>query len=577
MTKVKKDHRKKSLKEEMSVLDVAVDKSSLSANETRKLFKRGNAALNANNFPLAAKHFFKAWEADPDNLGLLTVVAHILSKLGHQAVAIEFLEKAIAKHGLTEDICKVMGEMALSLEMFEAAEKIFAQAVQFNSKEIKYYMNIATALEGQGNPDGAIQFLEEVVKTIVNSSDCWCLLGTLYKTHFKGTAKIQKAFDMALYYNPDNIVALNNFAGALGAADRVEILARRAIKLKPGLAEPHVLLADFLLNRSRVDEAWEHYEYRKDTARGALQTTVKTHEIETWRGQPLNGRTIFLVAEQGIGDEVFYAQAFHKLVDEGASIIIGCDERLVEIFERSFPGSKAFSYVDDVKGNIRYRSFPAFDKLRKKNELTVDYSLDIGSIPLHFWKNTFEIKSFKDGYLLPNESNIQWWKNSFEKIGSKPKIGLSWRSGFFDKSRLGFYVGLENMLQIISEIDADFICLQYDYTQEELDKVKEVTGKSLYIWPEIDLKNDIEANIAMMVNLDLVLGPNIATQMLALACGAKTWLLGTRPWWAWLPAVDNSILHAPKSQYWPPDYSMPGITKWDGTIDQIISSIKEKF
>lgn len=576
MAKVKKDYRKKTLNEEISVLDVAVDKSSLSVKETRKLFKRGNAALNANNYPLAAKNFFKAWEADPDNLGLLTVVSHILAKLGHQAVAIEFLEKAVALHGLTEDICKVMGEMALSLEMFEAAEKIFAQAVQFNSQEEKYYINIATALEGQGNADGAIQFMEEVVKILNESSDCWCYLGALYKDQKAGT-KMALAFERALLFNPENFVAMNNYARGLGLTPKVKELAERAIQVAPDVAEPHILLSNYLLYGGDLSAAWEHYEFRNDPSRGPLQTVQYTHDIRIWSGQPVYGKTIFIAAEQGIGDEIYFSQAFHKLIDDGAKLVIGCDKRLVHIFERSYPGVKAFAYKDAVKSGVRYRYFPEFDALKKSGTLKVDYSLAIGSIPLHYWKNVLNVKQFPDGYLRADDAEISKWKRELESLGNKPKIGLSWRSGHIEKSRVGHYVGLENLIPLIAEVDADFICLQYGYTQDELDEVKSKTGKSLCVWPEIDLKNDLEANLAIMSNLDMVLGPGIATQMLSLASGTETWQLGCRPWWAWEMTGDNSIYHSPKSSYWEPATRAGGDLMWADLVAKVVEAIKKKL
>lgn len=567
----------------MSVLDVAVDKSSLSAKETRKLFKRGNTALNANNYPLAAKNFFKAWEADPNNLGLLTVVSHILSKLGHQAVAIEFLEKAIALHGLTEDICKVMGEMALSLEMFEAAEKIFAQAVQFNSQEEKYYINIATALEGQGNSDGAIEFMEEVVKILDKSSDCWCHLGTLYKNnkdHTKyaeaplGDMRFIRAFDRALELNPNNLAALNNYAGGMGNLG-VEELTRKAIEVDPSIAEPHVLLATNLLHKGNLSEGWKHYEYRNDPSRGSEQTCQYLHGLPTWEGQNLKGKSIFITSEQGIGDEVMFARGLKHIVDTGATVFIGCDERLVSIYERSFIGVKVYAHKDILKNGVRYRTFPEFDAAIQKAIIKVDYGLQIGSIPLHFWSDVSKIPEFKEGYLKADADLMKLWGEKLSLLGGKPKIGLSWRSGYRGREGSDSYIGLKNLLPLIKVLDADFICLQYDCREDELDYIEEETGKRLHLWPSVDLKQDIEANLAIISNMDIVIGPSIATQAFAMAVGAETLMaLWGQPWWCFsLQLHDNRVSYAPNVKL----FKIVLAYEWEPIVAQIIDECRDKL
>lgn len=551
MAKIKRDRSKKKLSEEMKILDIAVDKNSLSAKETRKLFKRGNAALNANNYPLAAKHFFKAWEADPDNLDLLTVVAHILTKLGHQAVAINFLEQAIAKHGLTEDICKVMGEMAISLGMYESAEKIFSQAVNFNPQEEKYYIKIAESLERQGNAEGAIQFMEEVVKVLDNSSDCWAMLATLVK-NYRLERESQPLFEKALKLNPKNAVALNNFAKYAYSKQHSMELLELAIKSEPNEPEPHVMLSMILFNEGSMKEAWKHYEYRHYPSRGSEQAIKFTHGLPIWDGRSLHGKTIFLAGEQGIGDEILFSLIVKQLLDRNISVHIGCDERLISIFERSFPGVKAYAYQDETKLGIRYRYFPVFDAALKAKTIEVDYAHPIASIGKYLWKTPSEIPVFQDGYLTANNETTADFALQLNQSTKKTKIGLSWRSGYTGQSRDdGQYIGIERLLPLISAVDAEFICLQYDCKAEEIELIKEKTGKTLRVFDGIDLKKDIEANLAIMKNLDVILGPNIATQMFAIALGCEVWIPGWNlPWWHFGKAPESlRVPHAPRSRY----------------------------
>ena len=574
VTKVKKNHGNESLRDEAAKLNVDLDESKLSAKETRKLFKRGNLALHNNNYPLAAKHFFKAWEADSDNLYLLTVVSHLLTKLGHQAVAIEFLEKAIALHGVTEDICKVMGDMALSLEMYAVAEKIFGHAVQFNPAEEKYYINIARCLEGQGKVQDAIAFMKEVVKVLDQSSDCWSMLATLIKGHFAAQDS-HEYFEKALDINPDNIVALNNYAGCLGERPYAIELSRRAIAIDSKQAEPHVLLASQLLQKGLLAEGWEHYEYRNDPSRGVLQTVQYTHGLQIWNKEPLEDKSIFLAAEQGIGDEMFFLSGVQHFIELGAEVHVGCDARLISIVERSFPNVKAYSYEDTIVNGVRYRDFPDFDKALKKKSICVDYALPIGSIPFHFWKKREDIPSPESGYFIADPDKQELWTKRFSSFLPKVRVGISWRSGHADEKRHTHNVGLERMLPIIRRFNAEFVCLQYDYTQEELEYIEQETGKSIHVWPEVDLREDIESNLSIIDNVDIVVGPCIAPQMLSMAAGKETMLIcWGRPWWDF--GQEKTILsppHAPKAEF----YEMLDGLRWNELVLKVLYALKDKF
>ena len=130
-------------------VELKVGDKRITDKSTRKLIHKGNVAYRAGNFSLAAKHFAKAWEADYDNLFLLTIISHSLAKLGNRDVAIALIEKAISVHGITEDIIKIIGEMATDMGMFEVAEKIYNQAIQLYPAIEDNYINLTAVIEKQ--------------------------------------------------------------------------------------------------------------------------------------------------------------------------------------------------------------------------------------------------------------------------------------------------------------------------------------------------------------------------------------------------------------------------------------------
>ena len=56
-----------------------------------------------------------------------------------------------------------------------------------------------------------------------------------------------------------------------------------------------------------------------------------------WSGEILEGRSILVFAEQGIGDQVMFMSLLPDLIRICDNIFVECDARLVRLFQRSFP------------------------------------------------------------------------------------------------------------------------------------------------------------------------------------------------------------------------------------------------
>ena len=67
-----------------------------------------------------------------------------------------------------------------------------------------------------------------------------------------------------------------------------------------------------------------------------------------WQGQPLEGRTLVVHGEQGIGDEIMYASMLPDLLAQGARVILACVPPLAAILEDAFP---AVRVVPHPRGN----------------------------------------------------------------------------------------------------------------------------------------------------------------------------------------------------------------------------------
>ena len=103
-----------------------------------------------------------------------------------------------------------------------------------------------------------------------------------------------------------------------------------ALELPPGIAEAHNNLALALLAKGRLQEGWPEYEWRK-----ASIELAKTISQPRWTGSPLEGRTILLVAEQGLGDTLQFIRYAQLVKQCGATVVVECQPQLVGLVATS--------------------------------------------------------------------------------------------------------------------------------------------------------------------------------------------------------------------------------------------------
>jgi hypothetical protein len=133
-------------------------------------------------------------------------------------------------------------------------------------------------------------------------------------------------------------------ASRLAAARRL-LDAHRAAEaeavLRTACAEGHAdnpeilfTLAFALLRQGRYAEGFAAYEHRE----GRLKAETRQLPTPEWDGSPLNGRTILVWTEQGIGDEIQLARFLPRLREMGASrVLLGCQPANVRALRRLGP------------------------------------------------------------------------------------------------------------------------------------------------------------------------------------------------------------------------------------------------
>ena len=213
---------------------------------------------------------------------------------------------------------------------------------------------------------------------------------------------------------------------------------------------------------------WTGWEFRNEWATASYAAEIKNRR---WRLEPV--KSIAVLGEQGIGDEIMFASCIQDLKARVPDIVYECDPRLVEIFKRCL-GVRAKAREDIAK---RGEEVVNYLTMKRPEEAFIP----AGDLPRLFRKHWRDFP--RHVFLSPLPEMVEKWSHL------KGRVGVAWRSrtGKVDPKE----VGLDNP-----------VCLQYDHWEYETE------GMTV---PECDLRNDVEDILGICANLSkLVTTPNTA-------------------------------------------------------------------
>jgi len=322
----------------------------------------------------------------------------------------------------------------------------------------------------------------------------------------------------------------------LGRLDEALADFERALALWPDfpLARFHRGIARLLAGD--YAGGWEGYELRP-------RSYAPHPDIPVWDGASLHGRTLLVLREQGLGDEIMFASLLPELIGTAGKVIVECDDRLRPIFTRSFPRASFFASIPG--GGLPYRVFRQH----------IDAAIGAGSVARFLRRSASDFPRH-DGYLVADPVRAGRWRERLDGLGPQLKVGISWVGGVRQTRRAQRSLPLEQLLPILRTPGVRFISLQYTPgAGEEVDALK-ASGVAVDHWPEAIA--DYEETAALVHSLDLVISVCTSLVHLAGAIGRPTWVMAPHsPEWRyglrgeampWYPSV--RVFRQPAYQLW---------------------------
>ena len=472
---------------------------------------------------LAEQAFRKTLTIDRDFVPALLNIGIILLERGQIKASLKALERAMKlapkNINVLTQYAQVKKEMGLILDALEL--QITTTKLAPHS-EIPW-LNLSNTYMDLDQWDSAHINLKRSIILAPHFNETWSNLGFIHVS-FGRFAPATNCFERAIIISSD-------FAPAYGGLAEINYLKNQlgeslkyseiAIKFSPD--DPHHYKnrrALQLLAMGCISEGWTLRD-----ARLSLEDKIDHRgRPPRWDGQPLNEKTLLITAEEGVGDEIFYASCFNDAIDASKRCFIECDKRLVKLFERSFPSAQVLA---TQRTGSRFKPVQSYYWLQQQPP--VDHAIESGSL-FKFFRSRIKDYDDKVPYIIPDKELSEHWKNRINVMGSGLKIGFCWRSKYQSDFRNHHYTSLVDWMGLFALTECHFISLQYGQDwEQEISELPDEVVKNIITLRDVDTSDDMETVFAIASNLDLIISPSSTVSWIGGSLNIPTWVLHLRP------------------------------------------------
>lgn len=433
----------------------------------------------------------------------------------------------------------------------EEAVAGYGRALEIRPDFAEAYRNQGNAFREMGKLGDAVQSLERAIALNPNLADAHSNLG-LALMDLGRLDEAVASCRRAVTLNPNVADHHNNLGSVLrqaGELDEALACYRRAVAVDPKLARSHFNLGLTLLLLGELAEGWREYEWR--WRGGARHLTPRSFGRPQWQGEGLEGRTLLLHAEQGLGDSIQFVRYAKAAAERGGRVIVAAPR----------PLSRLLATVDGVAECVSDgERLPPFD-----------CHLPLMSVP-GLVGTTLETIPADVPYVSADATAAAAWGQRLSDLPG-PKVGLVWSgdswqhdpgANIVDRRRS---IALERFSPLLAVPGVTFVSLQKGGAAAQLADLPPDL-RPLDFMAEID---DFADTAALVANLDLVITVDTSVAHLAGAMAKPVWILSRFDGcWRWLLDREDSP--------WYPTARLFRQTRprdWDAVIAAVAAKLAE--
>ena len=404
-------------------------------------------------------------------------------------------------------------------------------------------LQVGRSEEGEAELHHALRLMPDYPQALYN-------LGTRMM-HTRRLPQAETSLRHALELAPAHSDAWVNLGNTLALVDRdteAEAAYRQAIRLAAQSSAAQWSLALRLLANGRYAEGWQYSESRYDPVAQNKITTLPSVDYPQWRGESLQGKSLVILHEQGLGDSIQFVRYAPLLKARGLRCLsVVCPAPLKPLIETA-------DGVDEVVTELAQTT-------------ACDFWVFTMSLPLHFNTSVDTIPS-RLPYLHALPQRIARWRARLPRHGLK--VGLVWKGNAAHvRDATRSLPGLETLAPLWSVAGVSFISLQKGQGESEAEHTA-ASSRLTHFGGAVD---DFADSAAIVTQLDLVISVDTSMAHLAGALGKACWVMlpmfSTD--WRWLRERTDSPWYPGVMRL----FRQSRLDDWDEVVARMVVALKD--
>jgi tetratricopeptide (TPR) repeat protein len=462
----------------------------------------------------AIAHFRRAAELQPDLIDSRLQLSECLKDAGRLDESIAETCRVLA---LKPDSAPAHNSLGLALQesqRLDEAITAFRHAIALDPKFAAGYTNLGGALERKRESSEAVDVLRRAVELEADSPAAHLnLANSLLSLGQLDEARKEYETAIALRPNfPEALTSLGKLHSETGDFDAAIQCYQRALSIQPDFHKATLNWSILLLLRSDFERGLPMYESRRRIKSLGADRGLGGRK---WNGENLEGRSILLHWEQGMGDTIHLVRYARILKSRGASVSLLCQPPLKRLLSGQCD-------LEIVVG--QGEPLPPYD-----------FYCPLPSLPLLVGMTLANIPSDVP-YLMAEAPLVEHWKATLAQQPAGPRVGLVWAGSPQHQNDRNRSIALADLTPLKAAGNVNFYSLQKGPAAEQ---AKATPQLEMVDWTA--QLADWADTAALISSLDLVITVDTAVAHLAGALGKPVWvLLAFLPDWRWMLNREDS-------------------------------------
>jgi tetratricopeptide (TPR) repeat protein len=503
--------------------------SAPSQQDGESLLRTASEHHTAGRLEQAEALYRQVLERQPQNASALHHLGLIAFSRGQVAPAIQLLRRSIEIdpsvaffHKNLATACRVAGNA-------DESARLLRRAIELSAPDPLLLEELGVTLERLDQLGESVAAYEQAIRLLESGPQSPALADSSRRRQFE--AKL-----------------LMNLGAALERQNRYEQAMPHlegAIALNPDYGMAHMHRANVLFRRRDLRQAFAEYEWRFRTK--GFPTQFRNYPQPVWEGSDLNGRTILLWPEQGLGDTIQFARFAPLVAQRGGKVVLQCMPPLASVLRTASSDVRVVSDQDPL---------PPFD-----------VHLPLISVP-RVLGTTYESLPAPQSYLCADAELAAQGRPQFNVDAPGLRVGLVWSGSPEFPANHRRSIPLESLAPLLRVSGVRLFSLQMGEARKQL---ATLSGSRQII----DLSSqihDFADSAAILENLDLLISTDTAIVHLAGALGVQTWvMLWSERDWRWL--MDDQVMP------WYPSvrpFLQSQMGKWEDVVERIVEDLRRR-